>query len=158
MSAGSSFAESSGMNVPGRSGRWLLLAVIFVSLFGDGCIVLLKIAAVGPENSISSIVRWGLTAGLFSAMWQGHTWARWLMVALLAIALLMLGRMLFESQSLILMGVAIQFAFAFFSLAFSSGIDEFMELQRASRARRECSYDFEPSGDLNEDTSPRKAT
>jgi len=70
---------------------------------------------------------------LFYAVWQGHRWARWLMVGLLSLGLLLVIPPMLRTLHPLLIGVALQFAAAVSLLAFPPSVSAFLTFQRRRR-------------------------
>jgi hypothetical protein len=124
----------STMNERAQRGRYLLAAAAAISLFGDGVIILLKIASVGLFASGGSVIRWFITAVLFYVMWQGYQWARWIMVALLSIGLLLFLPIVFRNPQPLFIAIAAQFGAAVGLLAFPPSVSAFMAFQRTRQS------------------------
>jgi hypothetical protein len=114
-----------------RRGRWLVLAVIGVTLAGDGIVISGKISALGLAASKGSILRWFLEAALLGAIWQGRNWARWLMAGLNGLALTIVVESLLAGGHPLEFAIGVQFAFSGAVLAFSPSVSAFLASQRA---------------------------
>ena len=114
-----------------RRGRLFLIIAIAVTLSGDFCIVALKLLAVGfTPSSIGSILRWLITAALFSVIWRGRKWVRWLMVFLLGLGLVLSVLHMLRSWNLLFIGLVVQFSIGAFLLAIPPSVSAFMNYQR----------------------------
>jgi len=115
-----------------RRGKLLLLIAFAVSLLGDLLTIVVKILRVGlTPGSFGSVLRWLITAALLYAIWRGHRWARWLMVGLLGLGLVLIGPVALVSMHPLAIAVALQFIIALGLLAFSPSVSAFIDYQRA---------------------------
>lgn len=113
-----------------RRGRLFLIIAIAITLLGDFCIIASKLLAVGfTPYSIGSILRWMITAALFSVIWRGRNWARWLMVCLLGLGLVVSVPGMLRSWNLLLVGLVLQFGIAVLLLAVPPSVSAFMRYQ-----------------------------
>jgi hypothetical protein len=122
------------MPVDARRGMLFLLISAIVTLSGDLIVISFRIWAVGISTSIGSIVRWLLTLLIFYLIWRGYGWARWLLIALLSLGLLLILRMLNQEDIPLWLPccLAIQFLVALVLLLLPRGVAAFLEYQRAS--------------------------
>jgi hypothetical protein len=120
----------SGISPEAQRGRCLLAIAIVITLIGDLAIVLLKILRLGVQVSAGSAARWIITAALLYAVWVGLRWARWLMVTLLGLGLVMVVPVMLSSLDPLAVGIALQFAVAAALLAFPRSVSRFLEYQR----------------------------
>jgi len=120
----------SGISTEAQRGRWLLATAIAVTLFGDAIVILLKISKSGLGASGGSAVRWFVTAALFYAVWRGQQWARWLMVGLLGLGLLLTAPGMLRSMHPLLIGVVLQLGITLALLAFPPSVSAFISHQR----------------------------
>ena len=115
-----------------KRGKVFLIIAFAVTLFGDFCVVLLKILHIGlVPSSVGSILRWFITTALFYAIWRGHRWVRWLMVGLLGLGLLLTVPAMLRTFDPLLIGIVLQFGITVALLAFPPSVSAFMEYQRA---------------------------
>ena len=124
------------MTAQERLGGWLVAAAIALTLCGDGLVITLKVMHSGMSASGSSFDRWFLTAALLYAVWQGQRWARWLTVALMGFALLILFPAVLQGgMSPLLFAVAVQIAAVFTILAFPPSVSAFLQVQASRRTQ-----------------------
>ena len=118
------------MNPIEERGRWLLAAIIGVTLTSDAVVIFLTVARRGLLASGGSLPRWFITAALRYAVWRGYRWARWLTVVLLGTACLLVVSAVLRSAHPLLVGMAIQFGVTAGLLALSRSISAFLAFQR----------------------------
>ena len=118
-----------------RRGRLLLVVTIAITLLIDGLIVFLKISKVGFAPSVGSIMRWFVTAALFSAVWRGQSWARWLLVGLCGLGLALSFPSTFQTLHPLRVVIVIQLSITVIVLAFLKSVSAFLEFQRISYDR-----------------------
>ena len=115
-----------------RRGQCLLLIAFGVSLLGDLLTIIVKILRVGfTPGSFGSVMRLLITAALFYAIWRGQRWARWLIVGLLGLGLVMILPVVLQSMHPLVIAVALQLIIALGLLAFSPSVSAFINYQRA---------------------------
>jgi len=113
-----------------QRGRLFLLIAFAVTLFGDLCIIALKISRVGfTPASVGSVLRWFITAALFYAIWRGHRWVRWLVVGLLGLGLLLTVPAMLRTLHPLVIGVVLQFRITVALLAFPRSVSAFIDYQ-----------------------------
>jgi len=115
-----------------RTGRLLVIAAFAVTILGDLIVVSFISTKAGVPPPSRSIVRLALTVALFYAIWRGANWARWLVVCLLGLALLLIP---FSLQRVgvhpLLLGLGLQFLVGLGLLAFPPSVAVFLSHQRA---------------------------
>ena len=120
------------MPTQARMGRLLVLAAFAVTIVGDLIVITVVSKRMGASPSIGSMVRPLLTVALFYGIWRGAAWARWLVVCLLSVGLLLvLLPLLRVGMNPFLLGVALQFLVAVGLLAFPPSVGAFLNYQRA---------------------------
>lgn len=112
-------------------GRFSLLAAMLVTLIGDALVIMARAYRFGVDGSGSSAVRWLLSAAIFYFAFRGQEWARWLMVGLLALGLMLALPAGFHSQNPLFIGLVLQFSIALGYLAFTPSISVFQKYQRS---------------------------
>jgi hypothetical protein len=115
-----------------RRGRLLLLIAAAVTLAGDLIVISAHIWLLGIPSSVGSIVRWFFTLALLIAIWRGYGWARWLFLALLTIALLMIWPVLVRGGLPLWINLCfgLEVLIAMVLLAVPNGVTSFMKYQR----------------------------
>jgi len=116
-----------------RRGRALLMTIFITFVLLDVALILLKAMQQGFDSTVTSCVRVCLSLALMYAIWIGQRWARWLFVALMyAASLLMLIAVVSRPHPLL---IAMLFIFASTGslIGFYKGISSFLQFQRDAR-------------------------
>ena len=112
-------------------GRLLVLLAATVTILGDIVVTVVTTPHPSPSKIVVFIVRFFITLALFHAVWRGLRWARWLVVALLALGLCFLFPVLLRTMHPLVIGVALQFAVAVGLLALPPSVSAFLAKQRS---------------------------
>ncbi len=108
--------------------------VIFVTfILIDVVLVTLKASRQGLGGALPSCVRICLTVALMYAIWIGQRWARWLFVALMYAASLLILVALISRPHAVLFAMLLVFIVAGSLVGFYSGINSFLCFQRERR-------------------------
>jgi hypothetical protein len=118
------------MSVQDR-GRWIVIAIICITLVGHTVFVILPAAQTGGQGLPGLFIGYGLLAGLLFALWRGYGWARWLLFGLSVIGSLWIVRLAFESPSAFLISRAIHLTIVALLLSAAPSIASFLAAQRA---------------------------
>lgn len=113
-----------------KRGRLYVAIAIGLTLVGDGVVIAMTVGQTGASSALSSFIRWILTVALFYAIWRGHRWARWLVVGLLALGLLLTLPLALQMFHVTLLTLCVQFAVALGLLAFPPSVAAFQRFQR----------------------------
>ena len=82
------------MNKKIKYGKWFVLVSAFACCSLSAIVIFMYLNRMGysMENIIPRTIRFLLTAGIFTLIYRGHNWARWLMIIFLSLAVLLMIR------------------------------------------------------------------
>jgi ABC-type lipoprotein release transport system permease subunit len=116
-------------------GRWIVIAIICITLVGHTVFVALPVAQTGTQGLPGLLIGYGLLAGLLFALWRGYDWARWLLFGLSVIGSLWILRLAYESPSAFVVARALHLIIVALLLAAAPSVASFLASQRAGRRK-----------------------
>src|SRR5262249_49869900 len=108
----------------------LVAVAIAVCLLGDDFASLLRVSRLGIVESFPSLMSWSFTAVLFYLVWEGHRWARWLMVGLQGLDLVFIVPYVLLCPHPLVIRIGVRSGFALVTLAFLPSVSPFLAPQR----------------------------
>jgi hypothetical protein len=126
-------ASASSLTPEQRRGRTLLLIVFIVFVLLDLALIALQASQQKLDGMLSSCIRVCLSIALMYAVWRGQRWARWLFVALMYVASVLMLVAVISRPHPLLIAMLIMFAVTGSLIGFYRGVTAFLQHQRETR-------------------------
>ena len=111
----------------------MLLSIFIVFVLQDVALIIFKAVLEGFDTTYTSWVRVCLSIALMYAIWIGQSWARWLFVALIYAAALLVLFAVISHPHFLLFALFFVFALTGSLVAFYRSIGAFLQFQREKR-------------------------
>ena len=107
-----------------------MLTVFIAFVLLDVALIALKALQQGLDGILPSCVRVFLSVALMYAVWRGQRWARWLFVALMYAASVLVLVVVVSRPHPLLIAMLIMFAVTGSLIGFYRGVTSFLQFQR----------------------------
>ena len=125
--------SASSLTSEQRRGRALLLTIFIAFALLDIALIAFKAMQQGFDGIVPSCIRICLSVALMYAVWRGQRWARWLFVALMYAASVLLLAVIMSHPHPLLIAMLIVFVGTGSLIGFYGGVTSFLQFQRGMR-------------------------